>query len=128
MSLQEASQKTEFTSPYHLKRSGNLVAALEGYADLYAEAKIQKNPFVCEQCFEQMFDISLLIYLWDNERFESIGKLESRLKSDLCKLLLAGEPYEDKMFESYIDNTWRKFSKGKNPFSVSRSSLITKAT
>ena len=114
-------------SPFYLKRKGDFPEALKSYAHHYADAKATGNLFVCEQTFEQIFDIFLLKYLKEEKRFRIVACLRNHLESDIGDLLREEESFEDKYFQQYFASCWRRFSprgRANNSFNVDRRLLL----
>lgn len=89
---------------FFLKRNGQFKEALKAYAHEYAESLKRESDFVAEQCFREMFDSALLLYLQQDRRFETKRELLEALKGEIAEALKSEEAYDrrsEKYFQSF---------------------------
>ena len=115
------------SSPYYLKRKGEFEKALEVYTSRLKNAQAHSNQFLIEICFDQIFDVQLLLYAKIGKRFSGIQELKRRLRQDMQSILSMREDQTPHGFEKLFTSCWSRFTpkgRGKNPFSVDRRLLI----
>lgn len=137
-------------SAFDLKRTGEFEQALDAYAEEYSAAARNESSFIKELCFEQMFDVTLLMFLREirgsqdavghteaDARVNLVGRhrgfpdrdmlLRAIAESIRAKLVSVGS-YEADEFDKFFGTCWEKLPRdrrGKNPFSVDQGWLIS---
>ena len=91
-------------NPFRLKRKGAFSEALLGYARLYANSAQSGNTKVAELCFEQMFDIELLIFLKEQKQFRDHRELAAAMRRRLCEALEDVDCRTMEGFDSHLDD------------------------
>lgn len=117
---------------FHLKFEGNYEAAVRAYAQEYARAYREKDPYIMDICFQELFDCYLLAYLQADSprvspRFEHRRELEKDIEQKLIRVLQENESFDRTCFEKQFSKAWRQFSprgRGRNPFSVDAGLLV----
>jgi len=115
------------SSPYYQKREGEFEKALEAYASRLKNAQAHSNQFLIETCFDQIFDVQLLLYAKNGKRFSGIQELKRRLRRDIQSILNMIEDQTPDELEKLFTSCWNRFTprgRGRNPFSVDRRLLI----
>ena len=114
-------------SPFHLKRHGDFEKALKGYGEWFAGAQESGNRFLSEMCFDQIFDLQLLLYVRHKKQFDSGNRLRQQLESDVRKAVNTELAVPSQDFDRFFTSCWRRHSprgRGRTPFSVDRATLI----
>ena len=110
-----ATEVGEAKSPFELKVKGDFEDALRMYALRYVESLESENAHIAEICFDQMFDICLLEYLKQGDRFESKSKLLEAVERRLRDVLSFEESDDRDEFKKSLDSCKRRlFPRGRS--------------
>lgn len=115
------------SSPYYLKRMGEFEKALDAYALRFESAQENGNRSLSEICFDQIFDVLLLIYLKQMKTFPDVEHLKGQLETDLNDLLTKRRSLRSQSYEKLFGDCWRRYSPrrgGQTRFSVDRLALL----
>lgn len=126
--MSETEVATELlSSPYYLKRKGEFEKALDAYAARFESAQENGNRYLSEICFDQIFDVLLLIYLKQKKSFPNGERLKGQLKTDLSDLLTKKRSLRSQSYEKLFGDCWHRYSPrggGQTRFSVDRLALL----
>lgn len=126
MGLKEEIQNLE-ESPFYLKRKGEYEKALKAYSHVFASALASENRLITETCFDQIFDIQLLIYARDETRFSRVKQLQDRLRRDVQETLKGEAVLTSQVDERLFSSCWSRFipkGRGLTKYSVDSQYLI----
>lgn len=121
----------QMKTAFELKREGTFDEALRLYVQDYAIAVAQKDPYITRLCFEQLFDILLMIYLRDRKVFGSVDEIMRQIEQDLTPLLMDAGAYREEDMRRLLATSREKFAPGgrrKGKFNVDKDWLIAKKT
>lgn len=126
MGVTEGIQDLE-RNPFYLKRKGQFDKALVEYVVRFARAQESGNNFVSATCYDQIFDIHLLLYAKHQSSFNSLQQLRYQLKKDVHEALGTEQAIPTQALERFFESCWRRFSprgRGQTRFSVDRQTLV----
>lgn len=120
----------EAESPFELKTKGHFRQALIAYARHYVDSLENKNSFIADTCFDQMFDVCLLEYLKEGVHFESKANLFEAIENRLADALDIEGSDDSREFKERLGSCKRRlFPRGRSTsaFSVEPKWLLKTA-
>ncbi|MBI2303748.1 MAG: hypothetical protein HYU86_03260 [Chloroflexi bacterium] len=113
-------------NPFLLKKRGAFAESLDAYAEEYVQSIRRGSNFISELCFEQMFDITLLIFLKESREFANKEELISAIKEELFEKLHEKRVFDWENFGNYFNSCREKLFRRRRqtPFSVTPALLL----